>query len=90
TDGDLDKLKGCIELGFLFDHEHEDCTLYNNLPTLDLYHAMNIFDGHSSSFGSPNSSESWNIFTHGDNLQYVKTRLRHWAQAVACSVRQIC
>lgn len=26
----------------------------------------------------------------GDNPQTVKTRLRHWAQAVACSVRQIC
>ncbi|KAM0952441.1 hypothetical protein DsansV1_C02g0013051 [Dioscorea sansibarensis] len=34
------------------------------------------------------SSDSWTIFSPGDNPQHVKTRLRHWAQAVACSVRQ--
>ncbi|CAL9180379.1 unnamed protein product [Musa hybrid cultivar] len=40
-------------------------------------------DEHS---GGP--SESWKICNPGDNPQHVKTRLRHWAQAVACSVRQ--
>ncbi|KAL3622683.1 hypothetical protein CASFOL_032085 [Castilleja foliolosa] len=42
--------------------------------------------------GSPlttNSAESkWKIFSPGDDPQQVKTRLRHWAQAVACSVMQ--
>ncbi|KAL4180647.1 hypothetical protein AMTRI_Chr12g233650 [Amborella trichopoda] len=115
TDEDLDELKGCIELGFGFDHDHEDRTLCNTLPALDLYYAVNrqLSDskmttttastqeestpsssgGQSSSFGSPrspNSSEAWKIFTPGDNPQHVKRRLRHWAQAVACSVRQIC
>ncbi|MQM04412.1 hypothetical protein Taro_037213 [Colocasia esculenta] len=28
----------------------------------------------------------WKICSPGDNPQHVKTRLRHWAQAVACSV----
>lgn len=44
----------------------------------------------SSSFGSPRSgdSDSWKIFTPGDDPQQVKTKLRHWAQAVACSVMQ--
>lgn len=37
---------------------------------------------------SPNSDDSWKICCPGDNPQMVKTRLRHWAQAVACSVRQ--
>ncbi|KAL5566302.1 hypothetical protein UlMin_029466 [Ulmus minor] len=43
----------------------------------------------SSSFGSPRSeSDSWKICSPGDNPQQVKTKLRHWAQAVACSVMQ--
>ncbi|KAI8027372.1 hypothetical protein LOK49_LG02G01385 [Camellia lanceoleosa] len=36
-----------------------------------------------SSVGSPHT-----IFGPGDNPQTVKTRLRQWAQVVACSVRQ--
>ncbi|WOK96355.1 hypothetical protein Cni_G05062 [Canna indica] len=36
------------------------------------------------------SSESWKICNPGDSPQHVKTRLRHWAQAVACSLRQSC
>nr|XP_043634235.1 uncharacterized protein LOC122605367 [Erigeron canadensis] len=36
---------------------------------------------------SPTSSPHA-IFSHGDNPQTVKTRLRQWAQIVACSVRQ--
>ncbi|OMO96292.1 hypothetical protein COLO4_15371 [Corchorus olitorius] len=43
----------------------------------------------SSSFESPKSeSDNWKICSPGDNPQEVKTRLRHWAQAVACSVMQ--
>ncbi|KAL6545030.1 hypothetical protein OROHE_009937 [Orobanche hederae] len=46
--------------------------------------------GRSSSFGgSPMSdSDSWKICSPGDDPEHVKTKLRHWAQAVACSVRQ--
>ncbi|KAG8363768.1 hypothetical protein BUALT_Bualt19G0056700 [Buddleja alternifolia] len=40
----------------------------------------------SSSFGS--DSDSWKICSPGDDPQHVKTKLRHWAQAVACSLRQ--
>ncbi|XP_010553341.1 PREDICTED: uncharacterized protein LOC104823462 [Tarenaya hassleriana] len=43
----------------------------------------------SSSFDSPRSdSDPLRILSPGDNPQQVKTRLRHWAQAVACSVMQ--
>ncbi|KAL3537805.1 hypothetical protein ACH5RR_001171 [Cinchona calisaya] len=43
----------------------------------------------SSSFGSLRSdSDSWKILNPGDDPQQVKTKLRHWAQAVACSVMQ--
>ncbi|KFK43191.1 hypothetical protein AALP_AA1G091600 [Arabis alpina] len=43
----------------------------------------------SSSFGSPMSdSDSLRLMSPGDNPQQVKMRLRHWAQAVACSVMQ--
>uniref|UniRef100_A0A7N0RCZ2 Uncharacterized protein n=1 Tax=Kalanchoe fedtschenkoi TaxID=63787 RepID=A0A7N0RCZ2_KALFE len=44
-----------------------------------------------SSGGSPKSSSSsdqWNICSPGDDPQLVKTKLKHWAQAVGCSVRQ--
>ncbi|EOY11043.1 hypothetical protein QUC31_009708 [Theobroma cacao] len=44
--------------------------------------------GRSSSFGSPTSESDWKICSPGDNPQQVKTKLRHWAQAVACSVMQ--
>lgn len=33
-------------------------------------------------------SDSWRISSPGDHPSQVKTRLRHWAQAVACSVKQ--
>ncbi|XP_077230998.1 uncharacterized protein LOC143864063 [Tasmannia lanceolata] len=39
---------------------------------------------------SPHQTESWKICCPGDNPQHVKTRLKHWAQAVACSVRLSC
>ncbi|KAI4372575.1 hypothetical protein MLD38_010788 [Melastoma candidum] len=45
----------------------------------------------SLSDGSPRSDcESWNwkICNPGDDPEQVKMKLRHWAQAVACSVRQ--
>lgn len=41
----------------------------------------------AGSTSSP-SSESWRISSPGDHPSLVKTRLRHWAQAVACSVKQ--
>ncbi|KAH6783164.1 1-phosphatidylinositol-4 [Perilla frutescens var. hirtella] len=40
----------------------------------------------SASFG--NDLESWKICSRGDDPQHVKTKLRHWALAVACSVKQ--
>ncbi|CAM6075702.1 unnamed protein product [Sphagnum tenellum] len=50
------------------------------------------FDRHSSNGSSLQSSpppmDSWRISSPGDNPSQVKTRLRHWAQAVACTVRQ--
>uniref|UniRef100_A0A5B7BZB6 Uncharacterized protein n=1 Tax=Davidia involucrata TaxID=16924 RepID=A0A5B7BZB6_DAVIN len=43
----------------------------------------------SASFSSPRiESDSWKICSPGDDPQQVKTKLRHWAQAVACSVMQ--
>uniref|UniRef100_A0A7N0U0D3 Uncharacterized protein n=1 Tax=Kalanchoe fedtschenkoi TaxID=63787 RepID=A0A7N0U0D3_KALFE len=34
------------------------------------------------------SSEQLNVYIPGDDPQLVKTKLKHWAQAVGCSVRQ--
>ncbi|XP_027364557.1 uncharacterized protein LOC113871657 [Abrus precatorius] len=103
TDEDLNELKGCIELGFGF-NEEDGQRLCNTLPALDLYFAVNrrlspspvstpqsrsSSLGGCSSFGSPRSeSDSWKICSPGDDPQQVKTKLRHWAQAVACSVMQ--
>ncbi|XP_021894251.1 uncharacterized protein LOC110811928 [Carica papaya] len=98
TDEDLHELKGCIELGFGF-KEEEGQQLCNTLPALDLYFAVNrqfspspvsTPGSRSSSLGSPrmSDSDSWKILSPGDNPQQVKTKLRHWAQAVACSVMQ--
>ncbi|CAN4111303.1 unnamed protein product [Withania somnifera] len=46
--------------------------------------------GRSSSFGSPRGDhvDAWKICSPGDDPQQVKNKLRHWAQAVACSVKQ--
>ncbi|KAJ8621203.1 hypothetical protein MRB53_029732 [Persea americana] len=102
TDGDLSELKGSIELGFGF-KEEDGQILCQTLPALDLYFAVNRQFSDSSKVGSPISPEatssssgspkspivdSWKIFSPGDKPQHVKTRLRHWAQVVACSVRQ--
>ncbi|XP_044487176.1 uncharacterized protein LOC123212175 [Mangifera indica] len=102
TDEDLDELKACIELGFGFDSPEVDQRLSDTFPALELYYAVNkhyndtvskstpslstASDSESSpsSVGSPHT-----LFSSGDNdPKAVKTRLRQWAQVVACSVRQ--
>ncbi|GKV12454.1 hypothetical protein SLEP1_g23595 [Rubroshorea leprosula] len=50
--------------------------------------SLSPLGGRSSSFESPRSDSEWKICSPGDNPQQVKTRLRHWAQAVACSLMQ--
>ncbi|KAK9732867.1 hypothetical protein RND81_04G028400 [Saponaria officinalis] len=50
--------------------------------------SVNSLGGSSSSFDSPSNEDSWKICNPGDNPEQVKTKLRHWAQAVACSVKQ--
>ncbi|XXG86665.1 hypothetical protein AAC387_Pa11g1516 [Persea americana] len=95
TDEDLDELKACIELGFGFDSPVRDRRLSDTLPALDLYYAVtkqyNDSVSKSSSASECDASDCGspqNIFGRGDNPQVVKTRLRQWAQVVACSVRQ--
>lgn len=42
---------------------------------------------------SPNDApggDPWKLFSPGDNPQLVKTRLRHWAQVVACNIKHGC
>ncbi|OAY35422.1 uncharacterized protein LOC110627781 [Manihot esculenta] len=104
TDEDLDELKACIELGFGFDSPEVDQRLSDTLPALGLYYAVNkhYCDTISKSVTATTSSSSTasdcdspsplgsphTIYAPGDNPQTVKTRLRQWAQVVACSVRQ--
>ncbi|XP_058740602.1 uncharacterized protein LOC131612869 [Vicia villosa] len=42
----------------------------------------------ASPTGSMVDSDSWKICSPGDDPALIKTKLRHWAQAVACSVMQ--
>ncbi|KAK2419257.1 hypothetical protein P8452_63279 [Trifolium repens] len=42
----------------------------------------------TSPSGSMVDSDSWKICSPGDDPALIKTKLRHWAQAVACSVMQ--
>ncbi|GMI88812.1 hypothetical protein like AT1G08790 [Hibiscus trionum] len=46
--------------------------------------------GGSSSFDTTPVSEpaDWKVYSPGENPKQVKTKLRHWAQAVACSLMQ--
>ncbi|XP_058180003.1 uncharacterized protein LOC131298537 [Rhododendron vialii] len=102
TDEDLVELRACIELGFGFDSPDTDHGLSDTLPALGLYYAVNkqyydTVSKSSSSLGSLTSSECdspcsmgspHTIFGPGENPQTMKTRLRQWAQVVACSLRQ--
>ncbi|KAL7125287.1 hypothetical protein ABFS83_14G107800 [Erythranthe nasuta] len=102
TDDDLDELRACFELGFSFDSPELDPKLSSTFPALEFYHTVNqqqycsnnglsrsssasFSDSDSASFsaGSPLS-----IVDPGKNPAIVKTKLKQWAQVVACSVRQ--
>ncbi|KAG8368380.1 hypothetical protein BUALT_Bualt15G0039500 [Buddleja alternifolia] len=103
TDDDLDELRACFELGFHFDSPDLDPKLSNTFPALEFYYAVNRQYGSalsrsssasfsdcdsaaasSASIGSPSSS----IVDPGADPEMVKSRLKQWAQVVACSVRQ--
>ncbi|OVA15820.1 Protein of unknown function DUF1685 [Macleaya cordata] len=103
TDEDLDELKACIELGFTFDSPDLDHRLSDTLPALGLYYAINKQYNDTMSKSSSSSSTTTSecdplsplgsphtILSPGDNPQIVKTRLRQWAQVVACTLRQSC
>ncbi|KAI3445979.1 hypothetical protein Pfo_002644 [Paulownia fortunei] len=98
TDDDLDELRACFDLGFNFDSPDLDPKLSSTFPALEFYYSVNRQYSNtlsrsssasfsdclaSSSVGSPRS-----IIDPGEDPEMVKTRLRQWAQVVACSVRQ--
>ncbi|OMO63224.1 hypothetical protein COLO4_32648 [Corchorus olitorius] len=95
TNDDLEELKGCIELGFGFepDSPELDPKLSDALPALPFYCAVNRqYSGRlsrsssASSMGSfSDAGSSGTIIDQGDDPETVKTRLRQWAQVVACS-----
>lgn len=61
--------------------------------TVSLASPTCVHPGSPSPAGSslmPSPISSWRIASPGDEPQQVKARLRHWAQAVACTVRQSC
>lgn len=97
SEDDLDELKACIELGFGFDSPEIDPKLTDTIPALELYHAVNKqYNNHSLSRSSSSSSifsdsdisSPSTIFNPGDDSAAKKTRLKQWAQVVACAVRE--
>ncbi|KAG6408925.1 hypothetical protein SASPL_131952 [Salvia splendens] len=99
TDEDLEELRACFELGFNFDSPDLDPKLSSAFPALELYCAVNrrytnsLSRSSSASFSDSDSAsstlESFGSFIDpGENPEMVKTRLKQWAQVVACSVRQ--
>ncbi|KAL2504899.1 Protein of unknown function (DUF1685) [Abeliophyllum distichum] len=101
TEEDLDELKACIELGFGFDSPKMDQRLSDTFPAYGLYYSVNKHYNDTISKPPPPLSSATSecdtpsplgsphtIFGPGDNPQTVKTRLRQWAQVVACAVRQ--
>eukprot|EP01018_Ginkgo_biloba_P029997 Gb_33536 [translate_table: standard] len=72
-----------LDLYYAVNRQYIDCKSKSSPSTPEC-----SFDRSSSCDGSPRSqlSETWRISSPGDNPQHVKTRLRHWAQVVACSV----
>ncbi|KAF7840836.1 DUF1685 family protein [Senna tora] len=96
SEDDLEELKACIELGFGFDSPDIDPKLSDTIPALEFYQAVNKQYNHSLSRSSSTSSMASdsdagtpkNLFDQGDDLDAKKTRLKQWAQVVACAVRQ--
>ncbi|XP_059447495.1 uncharacterized protein LOC132178926 [Corylus avellana] len=98
SDEDLEELKGCIDLGFGFAVESPDVDqkLSETIPALGLYYAVNRQYSNSMSRSSSSSSMTSDseiespgvIINQGDDAELVKTRLRQWAQVVACVARQ--
>ncbi|KAL1557959.1 hypothetical protein AAHA92_08485 [Salvia divinorum] len=93
TEDDLEELRACFELGFGFDSTDLDPKLSSAFPALELYRAVNqnysnsLSRSSSASFSDADSAADF-IVGPGDEPVIVKTRLRQWAQVVACSVRQ--
>ncbi|KAH7517986.1 uncharacterized protein LOC107427053 [Ziziphus jujuba] len=99
SDDDLEELKACVELGLGFDPESSDVDprLSDTIPALGFYCAVNKQYSNSLSRSSSSSSivsdsdaagsSNNNLFCPGDDAEMVKTRLKQWAQVVACAVR---
>ncbi|KAI3996305.1 hypothetical protein MKX01_026773 [Papaver californicum] len=102
TEEDLEELKACIELGFSFDSPDVELNhrLSDTLPALGLYYATNKSSSAVSSSSSSLSIPEFDpaspmgsphtILSPGENPEIVKTRLKQWAQVVACTLRQSC
>ncbi|KZV41923.1 hypothetical protein F511_29151 [Dorcoceras hygrometricum] len=99
TDDDLDELRACIDLGFNFNSPDLDPKLSSTFPALGFFHAVNrqysdsLSRSSSASLSDSDSAlssvgGSSSFIDPGDSPEMVKNRLRHWAQVVACSVRQ--
>lgn len=104
TDDDVEELRGCIDLGFRFSFDEDPalCNTFPALDLyyainrqFNVSRSKSSPDWNSSqqsesNGGSPSSQlcDEWKISSPGEDSQEVKTKLRHWAQVVACSARQ--
>lgn len=84
------ELKGtlpALELYYAINRQYVDITNRCSSPASPLDGVSLDRTSSGGSTGSP-KSDSWRISSPGDHPSQVKTRLRHWAQAVACSIKQ--
>ncbi|KAG5061177.1 hypothetical protein AAZX31_01G172900 [Glycine max] len=73
-----------LGLYYAVNKRYNDSLVTKTTPSSSSSSAASDCDSTPCPHGSPHSA----IFTTGDNPQTVKTRLRQWAQVVACAVRQ--
>ncbi|CAM6005823.1 unnamed protein product [Sphagnum balticum] len=79
-----------LELCYAITRQYNDVTGRSSSSPISTSGSSSSLDRCSSgsSLQSFPLESSWRISSPGDHPSQVKTRLRHWAQAVACTVRQ--
>uniref|UniRef100_A0A7N0T155 Uncharacterized protein n=1 Tax=Kalanchoe fedtschenkoi TaxID=63787 RepID=A0A7N0T155_KALFE len=99
TDHDVDELKACFDLGFGFDSSNPNPRLVRTFPALHLYYEvvrkcaswLSRSSSESATLSADsNSSDSEPcslLVSPGDDPETAKTKLKQWAQVVACSLR---
>eukprot|EP00250_Pteridium_aquilinum_P010612 c19515_g1_i1 orf=319-1281(+) len=85
-DCDLSGTLPALELYYAINRQYND--IKSRMSPDSPLQRGSLYRTSSDDIPSSPLSDSWRISSPGDHPSQVKTRLRHWAQAVACSVKQ--